>query len=441
MPAIVAVRVDGQTTTGDSDGDGIANGQDNCPSYFNPPRPLDGDAQADGDLDGLGDICDPCPNGGSPGPDGCAVSVYDIKGGVVPPGTPVNLNEMIVTAAEGNAFYATLDQGSAAYEGSAYSSIYVYHPGVTQPGIGAEVNVSGVVGDYFGQIQLEAEDVEIVRATGPAPIPSVVSPSAVATGGSDALAYEAHLVTVEDVTVIDADPTGQPGENVSGEFVVTKHPGTGGRVDRFPLALVAGDAGSNRMPRRFGTDALRQVCVGAGLWKRSAWVHLCGDRRSRAQQSGSRPVAQRPVAARPVGNRASAGDEREETGGAGRGLIYRLRRKSASEESERRSREDGSGTTSRLTSLQTNSMSVPKLAASPSGMENSSSLFTEESPVMLRSVKEPTKGKGRLSAAGISMGNSMPSMLSRRPQMMPRNPSSHSMGPAVMSKRPGAVSR
>ena len=45
----------------DSDGDGIANASDNCPTVFNPIRPMDGGAQADDDSDGAGDACDPCP--------------------------------------------------------------------------------------------------------------------------------------------------------------------------------------------------------------------------------------------------------------------------------------------------------------------------------------------------------------------------------------------
>jgi cytosine/adenosine deaminase-related metal-dependent hydrolase len=44
----------------DSDGDGVANDQDNCPKTFNPIRSFETE-QADTDRDGLGDVCDPCP--------------------------------------------------------------------------------------------------------------------------------------------------------------------------------------------------------------------------------------------------------------------------------------------------------------------------------------------------------------------------------------------
>lgn len=52
---------DGQRTPGDLDGDGFVNASDNCPTVFNPVRPLDAGSQPDFDADGLGDECDPTP--------------------------------------------------------------------------------------------------------------------------------------------------------------------------------------------------------------------------------------------------------------------------------------------------------------------------------------------------------------------------------------------
>ncbi len=52
---------DGTTSKNDSDGDGVSNDEDNCPTIFNPIRPMDKGVQADADGDGLGDLCDPCP--------------------------------------------------------------------------------------------------------------------------------------------------------------------------------------------------------------------------------------------------------------------------------------------------------------------------------------------------------------------------------------------
>ena len=51
----------GIATADDSDGDGIPDSGDNCPTVFNPIRPMDASAQPDSDSDGVGDACDVCP--------------------------------------------------------------------------------------------------------------------------------------------------------------------------------------------------------------------------------------------------------------------------------------------------------------------------------------------------------------------------------------------
>jgi cytosine/adenosine deaminase-related metal-dependent hydrolase len=62
----------------DGDGDGVNDGDDLCPSVFDPVRPLDDGRQADSDGDGIGDACDRCPlQSGESCP---AVSGNDIDG-------------------------------------------------------------------------------------------------------------------------------------------------------------------------------------------------------------------------------------------------------------------------------------------------------------------------------------------------------------------------
>lgn len=51
----------GQGSADDTDGDGVPNAQDNCPTVFNPARPMDKGKQENSDGDALGDACDPCP--------------------------------------------------------------------------------------------------------------------------------------------------------------------------------------------------------------------------------------------------------------------------------------------------------------------------------------------------------------------------------------------
>lgn len=57
---------DGVPSDADEDGDGVANDDDLCPRIFDPVRPLDGGRQADADVDGRGDACDPCPLDAAP---------------------------------------------------------------------------------------------------------------------------------------------------------------------------------------------------------------------------------------------------------------------------------------------------------------------------------------------------------------------------------------
>jgi len=66
---------DGIPIAGDVDGDGVLDGADNCPTVFNPPRPVDNFGQGDADADEIGDACDRCPL--DPGEIICIAMFYD----------------------------------------------------------------------------------------------------------------------------------------------------------------------------------------------------------------------------------------------------------------------------------------------------------------------------------------------------------------------------
>ena len=264
----------GQMVSGDMDGDGFADAVDNCPSYFNAPRPIDGTKQADTDADNVGDVCDPCPFDAnttactSVNPDDidndgvlnaadncpstsnpqqeddddddignvcdacplepnvagapCSVSVYNVKNGTVAKGTAVAIKGLVVTAVGTNFYHAQLPSTDPAYTVPDYSAVYIFNGSDPKPPVGATVNVTGVVGDYFGQTQIaNSAFTQVSAGNGTTPAPLVVNPSDIAKGGAKEQAYEALLVTVQNVSVLDTTPTGETGETVANEFTVT----------------------------------------------------------------------------------------------------------------------------------------------------------------------------------------------------------------------------
>ena len=210
----------------DADGDGLADSEDNCPSVFNPIRPmddgvqsdqdddglgdpcdedpikpdLDGDGQAnaddncpfdanadqaDDDADGTGDVCDVCPETSNPDsicPE-AVVQVYAIQKGEVAEGTDVRVEGLVVTGLVYNGF------GAQHAEGGQYSGIFVYTD--TDPGVsvGDLVNVDGTTTEYYGETEIVAMAWE-VTGTG-----STTPQDLTAEDAADE-AWEGVLVTV-----------------------------------------------------------------------------------------------------------------------------------------------------------------------------------------------------------------------------------------------------
>lgn len=182
----------------DGDGDGIANAADNCPGAANAD-------QADGDNDGKGDVCDACPAVANPGNAPCPSSIYAVKSGVAAIGSAVQIAGL-VTGKGANGFTMQLKEGDVDYAGADHSGIFVFTgngPLLANATIGARVAVAGTVTDYFGQIELASVTAVTVVAAGPEapPAPQVVPVSDIATGGPRAQTLEGVLVSVNAVNV------------------------------------------------------------------------------------------------------------------------------------------------------------------------------------------------------------------------------------------------
>ena len=259
----------GSSTSDDPDGDGLTGDADNCPTWFNPPRPMDDGAQPDVDNDGLGDACDPCPfdadteactsidpndldgdgvsnladncpavaNADQANGDGdlagdacdacpefkdpCPGNVYAIKKGETADGTPLSMPPMVITAIASNGYWVQLPAGAETYDGPEYSGIFVFdQDGAATLAIGQTVAISATTGNYFGQLQLTSPSKVEVLMDQNVIEPVLVDPADVATGGAKDEAFEGVMVRVENVTVLELEPTTTE-TAPTGEFLVT----------------------------------------------------------------------------------------------------------------------------------------------------------------------------------------------------------------------------
>lgn len=196
LPDATTCRHDPQ----DIDDDGVRREDDDCPVDWDPP-------QLDSDGDGLGDACDPCPTFDTSNGDPCPVSaevIQDESNPEHPPSdTEVRVCNLVVTAVDAGAGFYAQDPSSATNAG-----LYVFDSGRNTVVEGDVVCVDGSYEDYFGLAELLPDS---VTRTGSAAVPAPVVVSACDIGTTGALGeqYEAMLVTVQDVSVSDnnADDT------------------------------------------------------------------------------------------------------------------------------------------------------------------------------------------------------------------------------------------
>lgn len=253
---------DGLAEPGDRDGDGLANSEDSCPDSFNPVRPLDTNmSQADFDNDTTGDECDLCPLAegddcpvydpndrdsdgvpnqmdncpGTSNPDQanadgddagdacdicpdfdntnaayCPATIYDIRNGVYPVGTAIQVKDALVTAASGSQFFVQVDPASTAFNSVNFSGMQVFigNGGVTGlPNLGDVLTITGSIGTFGGALQIDKLSSVQVDQTGvTVPNPLDVAVADVSTGGMLAEPLQGVLVRVQDVVVTSSNP-------------------------------------------------------------------------------------------------------------------------------------------------------------------------------------------------------------------------------------------
>lgn len=185
-----------ESAAGDIDADGIGDADDNCPRAGN-------EDQADRDGDGFGDVCDACPDEASA--DGsCSVTIDALRDPAHPDhpeeGALVAIEGLVVTGLREGAGFTAQDPALGEYGG-----LYVFDYGDNVVALGDVVRVSGTYDEYYELTELTSPTVTV---TGTAAVPEaiVVDPCDIGTGGSMAEAYESMLVSVLDVSVTDANP-------------------------------------------------------------------------------------------------------------------------------------------------------------------------------------------------------------------------------------------
>jgi hypothetical protein len=185
-----------RTAALDSDADGIADPIDNCPKVKNP-------GQADTDSDGRGDACDSCATA-NPGNSPCDLdipTVRNVAGGSHPAtGTIVRITDAYVTATgPSSATSKVFMFMQTDVTGVPYGGIQV-NSGILANPIkpGNKVTVVGMYDERFGIGQLSAGTIVVTDATANALTPLLIQEADYATANATAEQYESLLVQITD---------------------------------------------------------------------------------------------------------------------------------------------------------------------------------------------------------------------------------------------------
>ncbi len=193
----------------DLDGDGVANGADNCPEIANAD-------QADADKDGKGDVCDPCPTA-NPGAIRCvkALTIEQIRDpGNADHPAPGSVRALVSDVHVTGVKSAGTNRGFFIQSGvGPFQGMYVNTGAVTPTVvIGNKVTVEGDYEETFGLSMLARPQITVTSPGTTIPFAPLVLDAATIAGLAGGEIYEGMLCTVENVTVtmLNADSTSTP---------------------------------------------------------------------------------------------------------------------------------------------------------------------------------------------------------------------------------------
>lgn len=190
----------------DRDGDGIPNAIDNCPDVANPD-------QKDTDGDGIGDLCDECPNeAGIPELNGCPLKESKIKelrdkmiSGQIKDDAPVMTSGVVV--GHGVNWKNAKKSGFFIQDGTE-AGIYVYDTKVASTvDIGDKVTVSGILNVRYGSLQIMSPKVT-KDGTETVVARTITAEEALVNPNP----YDSMLVTITGVTTTADTPTFEKGD-------------------------------------------------------------------------------------------------------------------------------------------------------------------------------------------------------------------------------------
>lgn len=232
----------GMSSANDTDGDGVPNDKDNCPTIFNPARPLDKGVQENADGDDLGDACDPCPfdanttqctkpsttpgdagvpncpDGSQPGPDGCPVETHTISElWTLGDDVATKIQDVCVTAIRPTT-RAWIQDPAWTPASVTSGGLFVFFGGGTVTAVpatlkvGDRITLEGKTTTFKGAFELtEIKAIDVVQTNAPecadAALVKTVSLAAVQPGGAEELKYRFMLATIPGATSSGPDAT------------------------------------------------------------------------------------------------------------------------------------------------------------------------------------------------------------------------------------------